>query len=257
VSAGWGLSEFTEVAESRVHAAALGPDGAPEVVCVHGLGCSHRYFLPLAQQLAAHLRVVAVDLPGFGQTPGPPAALDIRGLSLALADWLRATRRARVPLIANSAGCQVVVDLATHSPELLGPIVLVGATVDRRARSHPQQLWRLICDVPFENPALVPLLARDYLTCGPRRFLATFQHMLADRIEEKLRLIRVPAAVVRGKRDPIAPAAWARELAARLPAGRYVEVAGAGHAVNFSSPVKLARITRALLEDRMPDEDGA
>ncbi|MGW4663450.1 alpha/beta fold hydrolase [Streptosporangium sandarakinum] len=96
-SSGWDGREVTAVAGIPMYAAVLGPASAPEVVCVHGLGCSHRYFLPLARHLAPASRVVAVDLPGFGRTPGPREPLDIRGLSLALAGWLRATGRGGSP----------------------------------------------------------------------------------------------------------------------------------------------------------------
>src|SRR5215208_331442 len=95
---------------------------------------------------------LAPDLPGFGRTVGPARALDVRGLSVALADWLRATNRAGALLLANSTGCQVVVDLALHSSELLGPVVLVGPTVDRRARSVFQQWLRLVADQRWESP---------------------------------------------------------------------------------------------------------
>ncbi|MEV0724285.1 alpha/beta fold hydrolase [Micromonospora purpureochromogenes] len=83
---GWNAFELTAAAGTRTHAATLGPPGAPEVVCLPGLRCSHRYFLPLARRLAPQARVVAVDLPGFGRTRGPRQPLDMRGLSEALAD---------------------------------------------------------------------------------------------------------------------------------------------------------------------------
>jgi pimeloyl-ACP methyl ester carboxylesterase len=116
------------------------------VVCVHGLGVSHRYFLPLARGLAADARIVAPDLPGFRRTRGPAHTLDVRGQSQALADWLGATGHEGALLLANSTGCQVVVDFATHSPQLLGPVVLVGPTFDRHARSVPRQWARLLAN---------------------------------------------------------------------------------------------------------------
>jgi pimeloyl-ACP methyl ester carboxylesterase len=48
---GWDRAEITTVAGTRMHAAVLGRAMAPAVVCVHGLGCSHRYFLPVARCL--------------------------------------------------------------------------------------------------------------------------------------------------------------------------------------------------------------
>ncbi|WP_433271370.1 alpha/beta fold hydrolase [Actinosynnema sp. CS-041913] len=242
-------AEFTEAAGTRVHAAVLGPAGAPDVVCVPGLGCSHRYFLPLARRLASEARVAAVDLPGFGRTRGPREPLDVRGLSRALADWLRATGRGGALLIANSAGCQVVVDLAVHSPDLLGPVLLNGPTMDRHARSPLRQLGRLLVDGPRERPTLGLVLARDYVDAGPRRVLGTFRHLLADPIERKLHHLRTPTVVVRGDRDPVVPRSWAREVVALLPDGRFAEVPGAGHTLNYSAPAELAGIALALLAE--------
>ena len=247
---GWDASEFTPAAGTRMHAARYGPPGAPDVVCVHGLGLSHRYFLPFARQLAPAARVIAIDLPGFGRTSGPCRALDVRGLSRALADWLRATGRAGAALVANSTGCQVVVDLAVHAPELLGPVVLNGPTVDRHARTAPKQVVRLLANAPREQQTLGVVLARDYLDCGPRRFLATFRAMLADPIERKLGHVHTRTVVVRGSRDPVVPARWAREVAEALPRGRLVDVPGAGHTLNYSAPAELARITRLLLRPK-------
>jgi pimeloyl-ACP methyl ester carboxylesterase len=168
-------------------------------------------------------------------------------VSLALADWLRATDRGGALLVANSAGCQVVVDLAVHAPELLGPVVLNGPTMDRHARSAPRQLVRLLANAPRERPSLGILLARDYLDCGPRRWFATFRFLLHDPIERKLRHVHTPTVVVRGSHDTVAPRAWAEEVAALLPDGRLAEVPGAGHTLNYSAPAELARITRPLL----------
>jgi pimeloyl-ACP methyl ester carboxylesterase len=49
-----------------------GPDGEPAhppVVLVHGLGASYHYWAAVGPLLAADRRVVAVDLPGFGNSP--------------------------------------------------------------------------------------------------------------------------------------------------------------------------------------------
>ncbi|MEU0257233.1 alpha/beta hydrolase [Streptomyces sp. NPDC006184] len=252
----WDSQEFTAAAGTRVHSAALGPCDAPEVVCVHGLGCSYRYWLPFARALAPQARTVAVDLPGFGRTRGPDHALDVRQLSLALADWLRATGRGPTALVANSIGCQIVVDLAVHAPELVGPVVLNGPTFDPRARSLWAQAARLLRDAPWERPSLWPPLLTSYAECGVRRALHTCRYALRDPVEHKLHRLRTPVAVARGARDPVVPEAWAREVTALLPHGRLVTVPGAGHALNFSAPQELARITLDLLREGGPDEES-
>ncbi|WP_431879830.1 alpha/beta fold hydrolase [Amycolatopsis sacchari] len=240
--------ESTVVGGTPMHSGTLGR--GPSVVCVPGLGCSHRYFLPLARRLAPHAHISAPDLPGFGASPGPAEALDVRGLSLALAGWLRATRRGGSVLVANSAGCQVVADLAVHSPGLLGPVVFIGPTTDPHLRAWPRQALGLLADVPREHPALAPVVGLDYLKCGPRRFLATFRHVLRDPWEDKLPAVHTPTVVVRGTRDPLVSGKWAREATALLPAGRLVELPGKPHALNFSAPAETARIVLGLLAPR-------
>lgn len=239
--------EWTPVAGARVYAAVWGEDSQPTVVCVHGLGASHRYFLPFAAAMAGRAQVVAPDLPGFGRTPGPSEALDVAGLSRALAGWLRATARGGSVVVANSMGCQVVVDLATHAPELLGPLVLNAPTTDASMRTARQQASRLLADVPLEGPWLPVVLARDYLACGPRRFARTLQAMLDDQVASKLVAVGSPAVVVRGSLDPVVSRRWAQRVAAGLPRGCYVELPRSGHALNWSRPERLASVVGPLM----------
>jgi pimeloyl-ACP methyl ester carboxylesterase len=216
-------------------------------VLVHGLGCSHRYMRPLAEALAPHAEVSCPDLPGLGSARGPRRT-DVGRLSSTLAGWLQATDRDGSVLVANSAGCQVVHDQAAHPRQLLGPVVLIGPNIDREHRSMLAQGWRLAATGLFESPSLTPVLLRDYLVCGPRRFVAAFTAMLADRPEDKTGALAVPTVVVRGQNDRIAPRRWAQELRAGLPDGRLVEVPAVGHALNWTAPRAVAQLVRGLLE---------
>jgi len=245
-----------------VRAAVLDPPPAatsgavPEVVCVHGLGSSHRYWRPFAQVLApaAGVRVVAVDLVGFGSTvPGPrPAVLDVDGQARVLAAWLRARGGPPAMYVANSLGCQVVAALAVHAPELVAPAVLTGPTVDPRNRSATAQALRLAADGVWERPSLAWRLGVDYWRCGPVRFAGSLRALLADRIEERAPLWHAPVLVVRGRHDLIVPLRWARELTARFPDARLVELPAAGHTVNWTVPRSVAALTLDLLRRTTP-----
>jgi pimeloyl-ACP methyl ester carboxylesterase len=41
------------------------------LLLIHGLGGTWRSWLPVLDRLAAEREVIAVDLPGFGETPPP------------------------------------------------------------------------------------------------------------------------------------------------------------------------------------------
>ena len=194
------------------------------IVLLPGLGVAQRYFDRLARELDDELLRPTLD------QPAPIAALaeDVES---------QLTRPAVV--VAQSMGCQVATVLAVRRPDLVERLVLIGPTVDPRARSVLRQALRLALDAWYEPPSLVATVVREYVRHGSLRQV---RHAVSDRIEERLPLVAAPTVVVRGANDPICPAAWARTAADLLPAGRLVTIAGAGHAAHASHPREVAEV---------------
>lgn len=231
--------------------ARVGPGTPPRrsrpLVLVHGQVISSLYMVPTARLLAPHFPVFAPDLPGFGRSGKPARVLGIAELADALGAWVEQIGLAPAVLVANSLGCQIVVDLAVRRPELVDALVLAGPTMDRRGRNAPVQIARWLRDWPRERQSLALAHLRDFALAGPRRALRTFQYALADRVEEKLPRVCAPTLVVRGGRDPIAPQGWCEEVTRRLHCGRLAVIPEAPHCVNYSTPRALTRLVRAFL----------
>ena len=232
---------------------------APGVVLVHGIGVSSRYMCPLLQHLAPFCRVYAPDLPGCGLTR-PKVALDLDATADALARFMEAVGIPRATLIGNSMGCQTLVRFAQRHPARLEKAVFTGPTLDPAARTRTKQLYRWARTGLEEPLSLGLVLLQEYWDCGLRRMWRTFLFALEDRMEERLPSVRVPALVVRGTGDHVAPDAWARRVAALLPQGRLLVLPGAAHGVNYDAPLELARVLRPFLldgsashPDRTPD----
>jgi len=222
--------------------------GAP-VVLVHGLGVSGRYLLPTAKLLAADVRALVPDLPGFGRSAGPPRPLGLGGQAAALAEWLDAIDVPHASFLGNSMGCQTLTRLAVEQPGRVDRLVLVGPTIDPAHRNAASQLARLVVTAAFERPFLTPLVLYEYAS-QPLRTVATAAHALADAVEERLPRVAAPTLVVRGEHDALVPQRWAEEVARLLRNGRLAVVAGTGHAVNYSAPDQLARLTLSFLSER-------
>lgn len=240
----------------RIFSRAAG-DAGPPVVLVHGLVISSRYMEPLALALARDFRVYAPDLPGFGESPTRHRALPISKLADALHMWLRATGIEKAAFVGNSFGCQVLVDFATRYPDVVERIVLQGPTVDRHARSLPVQVWRDWRNGALEQARSSAGMGRiDYAKAGLTRALATMRELIRDRIEDKLARVQAPTLVVSGARDPVAPPAWAREVAVRLPRGTLLVIDGGTHTLNYVYPHSFALAIRPfLLDDSSPRTD--
>lgn len=231
---------------TRVSTLPSSPEKTP-IVCVHGLGVSHRYLLPTAERLAAQRQVYLPDLPGFGSSTHPPHALSIEELARALLGWMDALSLRRVVLLGNSLGCQVIAHVALAHPERVEATVLIGPTMDPDAGAWGQ-VARLLQDTFVEPPSYLPLLLWDYLRAGPRRTIATFRQGLADATFRRYPALSIPTLVVRGERDPIAPQKWAQHLASSLPNGVLAVVPGAGHATNYNSPDVLVELVQRFLD---------
>ena len=199
------------------------------LVLLHGLGVGQRYFGPLAAALGGDLRRPEL------REPLPMVALAARVERLLDAPAI---------VVANSMGCQYAVELAVRRPELVRALVLVGPTVDPRARTLPQQFVRLLVGAWYEPFRLVGIVALDYLTLGPVDTLRQARHALAHNIEERLPEVRAATLVVRGGHDRLCSPEWARDVTSLLPDGRLLTVAGAAHAVHFSHPGEVATAIR-------------
>ena len=241
-------SVWTPVRGLDVHArvATSPPPGAPPLVLVHGFGVSSRYMLPVARRLAADFAVVAPDLPGHGRSEAPPRALRVPELADALLAWMDAVGLERPALLGNSLGCQVLIDLAARRPDRVGPLVLVGPTVDRFHRTLLDQFGRLVVTGLFERPSLLPILLLDYARMLPR-VAGELRAALDDRPEDKAPRVRAPSLIVRGTHDRLTTRRWVLELASLLRSDAVRVVPGAGHALNYSAPDALAALVREFL----------
>ena len=224
----------------RVHVVTRGPAGAAPIVLVHGFGSSSAYFARLGAVLARRWSVLAVDLPGFGRSRAPRRPLTVAEHAEVLRTLLVQRGLDGAVLVGHSMGCQVVAGLLRAAPTVASRAVLIGPTVDERARSAVRQGLRLARNAALETKTLAPVQVRSYLACGPRTHLATLGAMLDDHLEEALAQVRAPVLLVRGQHDPIAPRRWVEQLRAVTPQAAVAQVRGAHHVAQWSHPQAVA-----------------
>lgn len=218
--------------------------GEPDVVLVHGIGVSHRYFRPLAAHLAREGRgVLAPDLPGFGRSPRPRRPLTIEEHARVLAELLDPLLDPSRPatVLGHSMGAQVATELALVRPDLVRSLVLLGPVTDPAARSAGRQARRLLRDVRRESVAANVLMLRDWLRCGPRWYAASLGPMVDYPLGDRLAQVRPPVTLLRGEHDPVTPREVLARWAAEHPEPVLAEVPGEGHVAMLRRPELVAR----------------
>ena len=217
------------------------------VVLVHGLSMSSRYMIPTARRLARDFRVYAPDLPGYGESPRPPAVLQIKELAEVLAGYMDALGLGPAYLLANSMGCQIVAALAQQQPERVRKAVLIGPSMDPRTRSLHGLFYRAVMNMVFEPAAFYPVLARDYFAAGVRETFTGMRYSMEDLLEQRAPEVRCPALVLRGSHDWLVTQPWVERLAALLAQGRVEVIPRGAHVANFDAPDQVAERVRKFL----------
>ncbi|GHJ46791.1 hydrolase [Catellatospora sp. TT07R-123] len=158
-----------------------GPDGAPPVVLVHGLGGSHLNWTRLAAELTPHARVHALDLPGFGRTPAAGRPTTVTANAAVLRRYLADVIGGPAVLIGNSMGGMISTLTAAGSPDLVPAVVLVDPSVPiaKGARIDPAVRLRFLTNL---IPGVAGWTMRRRLTTIPprRRVLEDLAVICAD-----------------------------------------------------------------------------
>ncbi|MBJ7458916.1 MAG: alpha/beta fold hydrolase [Thermoleophilaceae bacterium] len=98
----------------------------PTVMLVHGLGGRWQNWLANVIGLSEHFHVVALDLPGFGESEMPAEAISIPGYADCIAGLLDHLEVASAFVIGNSMGGMTSIQLALDHPSRVDRLVLVS-----------------------------------------------------------------------------------------------------------------------------------
>jgi len=82
------------------------------LLLVHGLGSSAGNWDPVLPALSAERDVIAVDLPGFGESPPLPGEVTIASLTDAVEQFLADHDLAGVDVVGSSMGARMVLEMA-------------------------------------------------------------------------------------------------------------------------------------------------
>lgn len=275
-----GRLRFRTVATRRLAISTMEAGQGPPVLAVHGLGGTKGSFLPTLAALADRFRVIAMDLPGFGDSDKPIGApYDARFFAGAVVDLLDALGLERVHVVGNSLGGRVALELGLRHPDRVHRLALLAPSLAWRRNRPWAPLLRLVRPelglvqlaprpvvegivhrlIPGATDgwtaAGVDEFLRAYLTpAGRAAFYAAARHIYLeephgnDGFWPRLRTLRPEALFVWGRRDRLVPLAFARHVTDALPTAHHVEL-DCGHVPQVELPLQTHAAVSAFLAD--------
>lgn len=205
-------------------------------VLIHGIGMGRIVFDGVGERLAQYGRVIAPDLPGFGDSPEPGTAASLEETAEVVTGFVREHTQGNVVLVGRSMGTQIVAEIAHRHPELVERLVLIAPTVNAHERTALKQALRMIQDLTGEGPKVLLLGLWEYCKTSPFWYLAKLRFMLAHHLEGICAKIETETLVLRGETDRVCPRLWVSEVTAALPNAVMSEIPGRGHEAIIKSP---------------------
>ncbi|KPI42413.1 uncharacterized protein AB675_9488 [Cyphellophora attinorum] len=101
--------------------------GAPQVVCIHGLGGTSDYFTPLVRSLGSSVSLHVFDFEGHGlSATSASSQLSLQSLATDTSRLLAQVGVDKALIVAHSLGSLIAVQLALDHPEQVAKLLLMG-----------------------------------------------------------------------------------------------------------------------------------
>jgi pimeloyl-ACP methyl ester carboxylesterase len=268
-----------EIDGARINYVEVGdPDpSGPELVFVHGLAGCWQNWLEQLPHFGRSYRVVAMDLPGFGQSPMPPWEISIRNYGKLVHAFCEALELDPLAIVGNSMGGFVAAEAVITEPERFRRLVLVSAAGISHAhmrREPAEALARVAAaatplvlryqDIALQRPTLRrrafrhvfhrPLEIRSELlweqfhgAMDAPGFLNAIGGLVGYDILDRLEEVEIPTLIVWGRDDLIVPPSDALGFARRLRNSRIEVFDRCGHVPQLERPVRFNRLLEGFL----------
>lgn len=228
------------------------------IVVLHGWGAHIEAVESIVAPLAAETEVIAIDLPGFGESAEPPQAWSSEDYAEFVAKLLESEGVSRCHLIGHSRGGAIAICLAVQQPSLVGRLVLCDPAGLRPKRSWKYRrrvavakLGRVIglFGAPgrrLQDRMRSRVASTDYAEASPA-MRDTFRRVIAENLADHLPRISAPCLLVWGGADEDTPLWMGERMAELLPDGALVVFEGAGHFAYADQPGRFAQVSRHFL----------
>ena len=216
--------------------------GQKRLLLLHGWGCTLDEFSPIVRDEQDKMTLLAVDFPGHGQSPEPPAPWSVTEYADLLLGLLDSLGGAKWNALAHSFGGRVLLLAASQRPELFDRLIITGGAglppKDSGKLSAKTRLYKILRAATKALPGGLGEKAREALVqCfGSADYKAltpsmreTFKRVLRQDLTGTLPRIQSSTLLYWGEKDTATPLWMGQTMEKNIPDAGLVVEPGAGH----------------------------
>lgn len=259
----------------------------PVVVLVHGIAGSHHNWDAVIPRLAERFRVVALDLPGHGESEKPRGDYSLGAHATVVRDLLEVLGYRRATVVGHSLGGGIAMQFAYQFPDRCERLILVASgglgrevtlllraatlpgsewvlpvIANRRVRDAVRWMGRRVSWLPVRPSPALREVGRAYSSLADAEargaFVDTLRSVMdlqGQRVSAMNRIhlaAHMPTLILWGARDPFIPVAHAVEASRRIPNSRIEIFERSGHFPMVEEPQRFARAVTDFIATTVP-----
>jgi pimeloyl-ACP methyl ester carboxylesterase len=228
----------------------------PAILLIHGMFGDHLDWEPVLVPLAKDHRVIAIDLPGFGESSKPHTDYSVQFFTRSIDGVLSQLKVKKVTVAGNSFGGIIAMEYALEHPERVEKLVLIDsgglhhftedqekASLDRFSEANLKLLTPQINEMMF-GPLFVngpstertryiakqdAKLSRSDFPAYTYAIHNSIKLALDTDLQGRLKDIGAPTLLINGEKDYVVQPAWVREASTRFKNAKLVMLPDCGH----------------------------
>ena len=248
------------------------------MILVHGLGSNgSESWDEISDEFAKHYHIVTLDLPGFGQSPGPfgvPASPE--SYSGLIKRIVSVYAKSKVIFVGHSMGAAIGLHFVSHNPQVVDKAVLIDAagilqraaylkfltrkTQKKSSKSiHSEKTsttstFNTVTDVWVEildglsSINTIKSLFRENL------HVQIAINLIETDFSNDLRNIQTKTLLIWGEDDPVAPVRTGKMLNFHLNKSKLIVLPNGGHTPHIKTPTEVATIVHQWLQSPKIDK---
>lgn len=238
------------------------PDGVP-ILMMHGWGCNHTTLASIESILASKMRVLNVDLPGFGTSAEPADIWGVEEYTRCMESLLDKLAIEKPVLLGHSFGGRISILMASRRD--IRKVILTDA-----AGVKPRRSVKYYIKIYFYKfiRRILPLLvgkkngeklldiyrgragSSDYSSATPR-MRAILSKCVNEDLCGVMPGITAPTLLIWGESDTATPISDARKMNSLIPDSGIVSFPGCGHYSFLDNPIGYRTVITEFLKDEL------
>lgn len=226
--------------ENTIHFKTYGGEAGPTIIWTHGWAQSHSCFKKLINTLEKMGKHIAIDFPGFGESPEPNDVWGTADYADSLANLIKTQTSGKVIWVGHSFGCRVGLQIATRHPDLIDGMFFIAGAGLKRKRSPIKALYLKLRVLTYKLlKACIPIgvneewLIKTFAATDFKNASGIIRQIFVKVVNEDLsdiaKNVTCPVHLVYGENDTETPTEIGQRLNKLIPSSELTILQGQDH----------------------------